>query len=184
MFAFAGINIVAVSICFLLFPEELNEVVEKDDSMSVDAESDTSLITRNNRELSWAMILSIKENVFAMSSLVLMTFTIFFYQAWLSTYLVSIPGFSESWVGVVISIPSFVSLLGFWLFPIYFEKSPRKLMFLFGHLGFVITCLCLGPSKMLNFPVHPSLILTAMPLMGIFQVFVYLPVMPELIERT
>jgi hypothetical protein len=41
----------------------------------------------------------------------------------------------------------------------------------------------MGPSQILNFPESYILIVCAFPLMGIFQVLCYIPVLPEMIER-
>jgi MFS family permease len=136
-----------------------------------------------DREITWWMILSNKESAFALGCICLVTFNLFFWQAWLSTDLIALPGFQENMIGFVISLPSIVCLASYWLFPILFEESPRKLMFFLSHFGFFVTFLLMGPSQVFHFPLNKWFVIASMPLIGLFQTFVYLPLMPEIIER-
>lgn len=50
-------------------------------------------------------------------------------------------------------------------------------------IGFALVCALMGPSQMLNLPLNLWLIISSFPIMGIFQVFVFIPIIPEMIER-
>lgn len=140
MYSFAAINFLAAGFCYSMFPAYLNDVVEQDDDLI----SEDSYLKKN--EITWWNIISIKENAFALASIIFVTYTVYFDEAWISTYLITIPGFEESWVGLAMSIPALVGLFSFWFFPILFEESPRKLMFVIGHIGCMVSCFLLGPS--------------------------------------
>lgn len=71
------------------------------------------------------------------------------------------------------------------ILPHFCESSfPRKLQFVIAMFGFTISCLMLGPSKLLNFPDDNQwIVIMGFPVMGIFQFFVFIPIIPEMLER-
>jgi hypothetical protein len=50
-------------------------------------------------------------------------------------------------------------------------------------IGFGLCCWMMGPSKLLNFPQSLMLIIMGFPAIGIFQYFVFIPIIPEMLER-
>jgi hypothetical protein len=49
--------------------------------------------------------------------------------------------------------------------------------------GNALAALFMGPSKFLDFPDSYWCIIASFPILGIFEVLVFLPVIPEMIER-
>jgi hypothetical protein len=60
---------------------------------------------------------------------------------------------------------------------------PRRLLFVLSILGYCVCCILLGPSKFLGLPYNKWIMLSSFPLQGLFQVYVFLPIIPEMIER-
>lgn len=81
------------------------------------------------------------------------------------------------------SLISFFYLFGCLSLPYFGDKVPRKLLFVIGLFGLSICMLIMGPSKVFNFPVNKMFVLIGYPLTGICQTLLYLPILPEMIER-
>jgi MFS family permease len=109
-------------------------------------------------------------------------FNLTFFQGFLTPELTQY-GLNESSAGIVMSIISVSYLLGCLAYPRLFKSVPRKLQFLMSIIGFTTTMLLMGPSKFFNFPNELYVILLAYPLMGLNQVFIFLPIIPEMMER-
>lgn len=90
---------------------------------------------------------------------------------------------NEDYAGYLLSTTSFVYLIACLLLPYTCEKSPRKLLFFLSMVGFGVCCFLLGPSELLGFPNSYYLMISSLPIMGIFQVFVFIPIIPEMLER-
>ena len=71
------------------------------------------------------------------------------------------------------------------ILPHYLETTfPRKLQFVIAMVGFGFTSFLMGPSDILGFPTtNYWFICAAFPVMGIFQYFVFIPIIPEMLER-
>ena len=75
------------------------------------------------------------------------------------------------------------------ILPRFCEHSfPKKLQFVIAMIGYGFTCFLLGPSNMLGFADMSSnaglaFVIAAFPMMGIFQYFIFIPVIPEMLER-
>lgn len=50
-------------------------------------------------------------------------------------------------------------------------------------IGFGFVMFLMGPSKILDLPLKAGLTISAFPFLGLFQVFVFIPIIPEMIER-
>ena len=83
----------------------------------------------------------------------------------------------------MISIINFFYLAGCFLLPYTCGDSPRKLQFFAAFVGFSIATLLMGPSDFLHLPNKLELVLLGYPLLGVCQVFVFIPIIPEMIER-
>jgi len=137
---------------------------------------------RQEVKIGWMTLFGNKEVAFALMSCFLGTFNIVFWSAWISTDLGAL-GFPVDDVGYVIGSQSVVYLIGCLLLPYTCESSPRRLQFTVASFGFGVSMLFFGPSIMLDFPDIYWLIVFAFPLMGLFQVFVFIPIIPEMLER-
>ena len=81
------------------------------------------------------------------------------------------------------SIISLTYLTGCLLYNKLFEKVPRKLLFVLSFVGFIIALLLMGPSEFLSLPKAFYTVIGAYPLLGFCQIFVFIPIIPEMIER-
>lgn len=64
------------------------------------------------------------------------------------------------------------------------EKAPRKFMFVISFIGFTVCCMMLGPiDEPIKLPNDVWIVIMAFPLLGFFQTFVFIPVIPEMLER-
>jgi hypothetical protein len=109
-------------------------------------------------------------------------FNITFFQGFLTIELVKMD-ISESHAGYIMSLISFFYLIGCLLLPYTCGNSPRKLQFFIAFVGFSISMFFMGPSRLLHFPVSKSVMILGYPLLGLCQVFVFIPIIPEMIER-
>jgi len=69
------------------------------------------------------------------------------------------------------------------IYPYLFQHWPRKYQFIFGFLGFAFSSLLLGPSQLFNFPNDYLVIILGEIIIGLFEIFYLLPIIPEIIER-
>jgi hypothetical protein len=81
------------------------------------------------------------------------------------------------------AIPAFVYLISCLLLPYTCEHTSRKFLFFLSMMGFAGCIFLLGPSEILGLPDNVWLIIASQPPMGIFQVFVFIPIIPEMLER-
>ena len=123
-----------------------------------------------------------KEVMFALLTMVVGTFNIQFFSSWLEND-VKEHGWKENYTGYIMGTQSLVYLTGCLLLPYTCEGSPRRFQFVFAIIGFGFTMFLLGPSKMLKIPDNIWIISSAFPLLGLFQIFVFIPIIPEMIER-
>jgi len=76
-----------------------------------------------------------------------------------------------------------VGLILILFFPAVIEAGPRKLKFIMSFLGFGAAGLLLGPTEFLD-QNHVLLYrFISFALIGVFQIFIFIPVIPEIIER-
>ena len=92
-------------------------------------------------------------------------------------------GFTESQAGQIMSISSFTYLFACLLLPYTCENAPRKLQFFVASLFFAGSLVLMGPSQLLDLPESKWLVTASFPVLGICQVFVFIPIIPEMIER-
>jgi MFS family permease len=89
----------------------------------------------------------------------------------------------DSQVGYIFGAQSFTYLAACLLLPYTCEHSPRKLQFVIAMFGMSACLLMMGPSNLLDFPDKLWMIVTGFSIIGIFQVFVFIPIIPEMLER-
>ena len=93
--------------------------------------------------------------------------------------------FPENYVGLVYGSQSFTYLIACLLFHSNCGKIPRKLGFVIAIISMGLIMFLLGPSN--HFDIKETdqykFIVSAFPLLGIFQVFIFIPIIPEMIER-
>lgn len=92
-------------------------------------------------------------------------------------------GFNENWVGYVYGSQCLFYLFGCILLPYTCEHLARKVMFVMAIFFFGCDMFLLGPSQIFNLPYEWYYVVAAFPILGIFQTFVYIPIIPEMLER-
>jgi len=63
------------------------------------------------------------------------------------------------------------------------EHISRKFMFIVSMVVFGLDMFLMGPSKILNFPQQWYYVAAAFPILGFAQTFVFIPIIPEMLER-
>lgn len=133
--------------------------------------------------ITWGTLLSNKGVFFALLTQFFGTSFITFNSGYMPTQLASM-GFAEDNVGFVLGGQSFIYLVTCLLYPYTCETIPRKLMFVVSILGMTVCMLMMGPSSTVGLPVdNYYFIIIAFPIIGLFQTFVFIPVIPEMIEQ-
>lgn len=64
-----------------------------------------------------------------------------------------------------------------------FQNMPRPLQFFIAMVGFSLIGLTLGPSQLLHLPDNYYFIASGISLQGIFEFFIFVPVLPEMLDR-
>ena len=108
-----------------------------------------------------------------------MFFKVFFVLELEETYEID-----ETYAGYLLATTSFVYLIVCLSLPYTCEHSSRKVQYVVAMFGMGICIFLLGPSHLLGLPADGFYyMVAALPIMGIFQVFVFIPIIPEMIER-
>lgn len=199
MYFFGALNFLAMCTVFWCIPDELDGTVsdkevakieaEMEDLFEIDDEEDDDKIKPSKEsKLSWKKFLSNKSVAFALTTCFFGTFNLVFFYGYIATELADL-GLPESDVGYVMALQNVTYLPMCLILPRFCESAfPKKLQFVIAMLGYGLTCFLLGPSNILGIPYNKDggslyLVISAFPLMGIFQYFIFIPVIPEMLER-
>lgn len=106
-----------------------------------------------------------------------------FWAGYLATIFETDYGLSETIFGFIVTSQTLLYVIGCLLMPYMCEHLPRKLLFMIAMLGFAVCMILLGPSELFGLPHQIITMVVAFPLLGIFQVFVFIPIIPEIFER-
>ena len=90
-------------------------------------------------------------------------------------------GMPENQVGYVFGVDCFVFGICSFIYNISCIKLPRKLIFVMGLTIAGFTFFLMGPSLFLDFPNSNVLTVTSFFILGLAQIFVFLPIIPEMI---
>jgi MFS family permease len=126
-------------------------------------------------------MLTNRHSFFAIMIAFIGTFDQMFFKGFLSLELEELD--MEQYSGLIMSLPAFFYLGSALLLPYTCEQTSRKFLFVVSMFGFAVSIFCLGPSEILLFPNSVWLIAASQPLIGIFSVFIFIPVIPEMLER-
>jgi len=74
-------------------------------------------------------------------------------------------------------------MIGCSLLPYVCGEMPRRLIFVVAIFGFSISCFLLGPSLLFHLPENPMFLFLSFLLQGFFMVLIFVPIIPEIIER-
>ena len=189
---FGALNSLAMFVAACAIPSELNKTVTDEEVAEFEAEmedllaydiDDVTQAKKNEVIINWWTILCNRHAMFAIFVSFFGTFNISYFTGWLATSLKD-QNFDESNVGYVYGAMCVTYLIGCLLLPYTCEHSPRKLQFFVAMLGFAGCNFLLGPSQFFQFPSDNYwFTVSAFPALGIFQVFVFIPIIPEMLER-
>lgn len=116
----------------------------------------------------------------AMSAIFAMIFMLFM-DTIFSNYLLSI-GVGEDYLGYIFAIPSLLYVIFAPIAGYYSNKIPKIYMTQFAFALSVIALLLFGPSKVLNFPQHLSLIIVGGCFLGIALAFIFVPLLSDIVD--
>ena len=187
MYLFAGLDGLGMLVCIFFIPGALNETVSEEELAQMEFFEEMHLEEsvqqkRESMQITWWTLIKNKYAMFTLLTCFVGTFNVTFWSGYYSTDL-ALLGFDVDYVGYVLGAMSFTYLIGCLILPLTCEHGPRRFQFVIALIGMGLTCFLLGPSKLLGFPNNEWLVVTAFPVMGVFQVFVFIPIIPEIYER-
>lgn len=192
MYMFGGLNTLGMLVCAFAIPSELNKTASDEEVAEFEAEMEDLLaydiddVTQKKKSsivINWWTLLCNRHSMFALFVCFFGTFNISYFTGWVATELKA-QDFDEANVGYVYGAMCITYLIGCLLLPYTCEHSPRKVQFVISMIGFAGCSFLLGPSAFFKFPSDNYwFTVAAFPCMGIFQVFVFIPIIPEILER-
>lgn len=115
------------------------------------------------------------------------TIDIQFFVGYISTMVKAVYGMEEDKFGYIMSLQTVTYVIGAFLMPYTCEHLPRRFLFMFASLCFAFTISLIGPSTIYNVASGSNaglaMLITSFPLLGIMQVFVFIPIIPEMYDR-
>lgn len=131
MYFFGFINLLGVFFCWALIPDCLNKTISEVDldrinqkHLELEIKSNQSESLKS-KQMTLTMIIKNKESLFALVALLICTYDISFFAAFISLELVD-HGLKAQNVGFVLGLHSFVYLFCCLIYPKCCEKWPRK----------------------------------------------------------
>jgi len=121
--------------------------------------------------------------MFCLFTCMLGTIDLTFWQSYLPVITEEDYGIGEDTFGYIMSLQTVTYVLGCFLMPYTCEHLPRRFLFIVASFLLGINLLLLGPSKWFGFPDKPALVIAAFPMLGVCQVFVFIPIIPEVYDR-
>lgn len=111
------------------------------------------------------------------------TTDIMYFKVFFVTELDRVYDIGEEYSGYLLASTSFVYLAACLLLPYTCEHASRKFLYVIAMFGFGLCNFLLGPSEILGLPNNIYIMMSALPIMGVFSVFVFIPIIPEMLER-
>lgn len=105
--------------------------------------------------------------VFSLVLLMMGAFNITYWMSYIELRLQYL-GLQEINVGWVLGSTSIVYIINCLMYPLLFNKLPRKLQFQICLLGFAIVCILMGPSKFIGLPEELWILICSFPVIGLF----------------
>ena len=157
------------------------------DSQSAPEETEASDLEKYNllktSEISFGILLSIKEVVFAYLACMMSMHCVSFFTSFLAIVFENQYKIAEDDMGYYFAVLSGPYLIAAITFPIFFGKLPRKLCFTICPLVSAIAVGMMGPSNLLGLPEkNLPLILVGMFILGYVQIFCFIPCIPEVMD--
>lgn len=153
MYVFAVLCFIGMILGMVMIPSELNtppidRVAEREKLLGDHAEA---VDPRSLLRITWKDLLTQKESVFALLSVLCGTYNIMYWSSWLAAEILKI-GYTESSAGFLLMIMSFCYLFGCLIYPYTCGLGSRRFLFMIAFVGFAVVSFMLGPSLWLGFP--------------------------------
>lgn len=185
MYVFGLINLAGLIICILFIPNEMNETAKPEEVAELQYETEeqrianTELRKEPKFNMTWGTMMRNKHSFFAILIGFWGTFNVVWFVGFIEHQLFALGGQT----GLVLGGRAFFYLLCCFLHPMTCEHQSRKFWFVVSFLGFAGVNILMGPSKIFGLPNEAWLISTGLIFQGLFQVFVFIPIIPEMLER-
>lgn len=133
-------------------------------------------------DITWTTLLGNKDVVLALMVCFFSGMNLVFFEGYIAIYLVKL-GLNQNNVGYVMASENITYLPMCIFLPDFFGTSiSYKFQFCVGMLGYGLTCFLIGPSKILGLSPNYWYICAAFPLLGAFNYFAFIPLIPEMLE--
>jgi len=152
MYVFGVLCFIGMVLGIIMIPSELNHPAEKIEERERLLDGHEQQVDpRSELRIGWKELLTQKESVFALLSVLCGTYNIMYWSSWLSAEILKI-GFTESSAGFLLMLMSFCYLFGCLVYPYSCGLGSRRFQFMIAFVGFGIASFMLGPSLWLGFP--------------------------------
>ena len=194
-YAFGCLSLAALLVCIVCLPSALNNTVSDEEIAAFEAEMEDLMAIgvedeqRKKIQISLWTVLCNRHSFFVLLICFFGIVNCTFFIEWIAVNLEDDYDFSEAFGGYMLALLSISYLIGCLLLPYTCEHAPRKFMFVVAYLCMAGSMVLLGPSKMFKLPGPPENkdvywpVVAAFPLLGFCQIFVFIPIIPEMLER-
>jgi len=134
-----------------------------------------------DRKITFMMFFFNKRAFFALVSCALIGIFTAFYSAFLSLVVISF-GIEASAAGYVFAVPCLFFAISSFLVTYIVEKLPRRLFIFLSFAVTVVSLFLMGPSELLHLPNSFWILLLGLAINGAAQGFVFIPLLPEIID--
>jgi predicted MFS family arabinose efflux permease len=186
MYAFALVDFITMLVSCKLIPSALNETATDKEVEELQKKLQETSEPKSKRSIGWCTVLTNRHSFFAILVAFVGTTDLMFFKIFYVLELEHKYGYGESVAGYLLASTSLIYLVFCLLLPYTCANTPRKVMYLIAMFGFGLCNLMLGPTEMFGLDHHQySFIIsaTSLSLMGIFSVFIFIPIIPEMLER-
>ena len=180
MYMFGLLNALSLAICWYMMPSALNlNVSEPNEQEEESAEEDDS---ETLTDVTWGTVLKNKHCIFAMGTVWFGMFLCVYFVGFIAEEMLR-EGFSDNAAGYILGTQCLVYFLFCIGYPYLFGQWPRKLQFVLAFCGFGLAHLMIGPSQFLNLQDSVALRVCGFAFLGFCEVFVFIPIIPEMLEH-
>jgi len=162
-----------------MLPDAINQDASAEEG---DTNENEDADNHQRRKVTWRNVLTNRHFLFASLSFYFGFFGFIFFFGFFPSEIIDL-GLVPSAVGFLYGSYNFVYLFLGLIYTKTFICIPRKVQFALIFLVLCVCHLCMGPSKMFNFPMDPKLMVSPFPFLGFAQLFCFLPALPEMLER-
>lgn len=156
-----------------------NDADESEEAKNCDHDHKSIQLEEEKVKYSW-MIIN-RRGLFALSSCGILMIFENFKSAFLSVYL-EYRGVDIAYHGWIIAISPFFYIFSGNFIGYIIDKAPRRIFMFFAFLLVSFALFMMGPSAMIGFPDELWLLYVGTGLIGLASGFVFIPILPEVIE--